>query len=144
MAKWDHAMVVVEFGERQITCWASGSTIEPFLAVPARFNPKHGHGRTIQVQSKVTYGGAKLTLLADGPDNDFLANAHAIDQLPGQKWVRPFLVKDLQGNQLVFCPKARIVEVSMPTMGDEDGPANREWTIAGDPCVMVAGAVEQD
>lgn len=136
--KWDHDLYIVQFGEITFTSFAEGSTVAPYLDEPERFKKKQGHGRTIHVKSKKMGGGIKLRLIASGPENDALVLAHDLDQVPGQKFVRPLICKDLQGNQLLFAPEARVTEVSMPEVGD-DGPADREWTFHGDPFIVTPG-----
>lgn len=124
LATYDPLLVIATWGTI-ISGYADGSMIEADYNEDA-FSDKVGtQGDTVHIRSRNENGTITVNLQQSSPLNEVFSAAAIADRLPGANIVRPFQIKDLNGNTVIASPAARIRKIA-PFIRSNDSE-NTQW-----------------
>lgn len=86
-------------------------------------------GNATRVRNNNEGGRCRVTLSASSPTNTKLTQAHAAD-LISENVVGALVLRDLNGNTVVECDGAFLVDTPDPTFGSERGARTWTWECA--------------
>lgn len=125
LATYDPQLVVVTWG-MIIAGYADGEMVTAEYDEDA-FTVKTGtQGDTVHIRSANLNATATVTLQQSSPINSVLSTLAALDRIPGNNVVRPFQIKDLNGDTVIASPAARIQRVAASPFSNDS--ENRQWS----------------